>query len=631
VFDRPAHQEGFGAVTIKLFGRDRTKVCVVTLWSLAVGIASADSPPVEPDGTIDVPGFRLPQSSFLNAETRAALKDPQRMDEAFRKIAEACPPLMNAEAVNRAAVRQCQADVCYKTPAYESLRDRYDVTVTASLLTTPSSASDDLTQPLKVSADGHFLTQPNGQPFFWLADTAWELFTRLTREEVDLYLRDRARKGFNVIQAVAAVGPLSMGNRRTPNRYGEIPFIAGDIGRPNTRYFDHAGWVIEKARSHGIRTALLPFFSYWEVSSKPGELSIEQAQAYGRFLGARFRGRGVIWILGGDTNPIWPEARAKESAPLYPSPIVLADHRPLYDALADGIAEGEGGAPFISYHPTNFSFLGAPDPRTSLYFADRKWLDMNMIQSGHFLDDREHVATFNGRSGWYAPRNYGPIGDEYASTPTRPVIDGEPRFEDLAIDLRKDAAKGYWSGYEARNAAYHAVFAGAAGHTYGNHSIWQFYDDKIERPYQLPPRLGWRKALNAPGAQHLHHLQALMLSRPYFSRIPDRSLIVSNPGDGAAHIGATRDREGGYAMIYLPQGQPVTIDMSKLAGSSAVGWWYDPRTGEATRIAEAIPTNATRRFAPPSQGAEADWVLILDDASKNFSAGLKAPGGNGTR
>ena len=47
---------------------------------------------------------------------------------------------------------------------------------------------------LKVSADKHYLLTTSGKPFFWLGDTAWELFHRLSREEADLYLQDRAKK-----------------------------------------------------------------------------------------------------------------------------------------------------------------------------------------------------------------------------------------------------------------------------------------------------------------------------------------------------------------------------------------------------------------------------------------------------
>jgi hypothetical protein len=56
---------------------------------------------------------------------------------------------------------------------------------------------------LKVSDNKRFLVHENGKPFYWLGDTAWELFHRLNREEADRYLKNRAEKGFTVIQAVA--------------------------------------------------------------------------------------------------------------------------------------------------------------------------------------------------------------------------------------------------------------------------------------------------------------------------------------------------------------------------------------------------------------------------------------------
>src|SRR5262250_1537284 len=55
---------------------------------------------------------------------------------------------------------------------------------------------------LTVTADGHFLQYEDGTPFFWLGDTGWELFHRLTKDEIARYLENRHQKGFTVIQAV---------------------------------------------------------------------------------------------------------------------------------------------------------------------------------------------------------------------------------------------------------------------------------------------------------------------------------------------------------------------------------------------------------------------------------------------
>jgi hypothetical protein len=492
----------------------------------------------------------------------------------------------------------------------------------ALCLAGPASAADDLTRPICVSPDGHFLSSPDGSPFFWLGDTAWSMFMRLTREESEEYLKDRAAKGFNVIQAVALGGPLDFLD--APNRYGHLPLIDGDFARPNPKYFEHVDWVLDRAAQHGLRIALLPI---WGLNQVTIDRSVDAAaaQSYGRWIGRRYRNKGVIWVLGGDTTPMWrmdPPTR-----PNMPERVIqrdrtsVIDDRPVYDAMAAGIVAGAGGDPFITFHPTNLSFSGTAQPRTSLYFHERTWLDMNMIQSSHFIDPSAHLKSLGADFSWLAPYSYQPIGEEYRSKPVRPIVDGEPRFEDLAIDLERTANKGYWTGYDARNAAYHALFAGAAGHTYGNHSVWQFFDSSHKRLYQLP-REGapWRLALGRESTTQMGYAKALFLSRPYFTRIPDQSVVVSDQSEGSAHVSATRDKDGSYTLVYLPQGQPVTLNMSKVSGLRAVGWWFDPRTGNSKKIDGAFATTGSTTFVPPTAGPVDDWILVVDDESKAFGA-----------
>src|SRR6266849_1030209 len=94
---------------------------------------------------------------------------------------------------------------------------------------------------IRVSANQRFLVREDGTPFFYLGDTAWALFQRLDREEADRYLRDRAAKGFTVIQAVAL---SEFDGLRVPNRYGDLPLHDGDPHRPNDTYFRHVDAVV---------------------------------------------------------------------------------------------------------------------------------------------------------------------------------------------------------------------------------------------------------------------------------------------------------------------------------------------------------------------------------------------------
>ena len=91
---------------------------------------------------------------------------------------------------------------------------------------------------------GRYLQYADGRPFFYLGDTAWELFHRTTREEARLYLEDRARKGFTVIQAVCLAERDGL---RVPNAYGDLPFADAGFTRPNERYFAYVDEVVAMA------------------------------------------------------------------------------------------------------------------------------------------------------------------------------------------------------------------------------------------------------------------------------------------------------------------------------------------------------------------------------------------------
>src|SRR5690349_6787568 len=77
-------------------------------------------------------------------------------------------------------------------------------------------------QSLRVSDNKHHLVTTDGKPFFWLGDTAWELFHKLNREDAELYFKTRADQGFNVIQVVALA---ELDGLHKPNAYGATPLL----------------------------------------------------------------------------------------------------------------------------------------------------------------------------------------------------------------------------------------------------------------------------------------------------------------------------------------------------------------------------------------------------------------------
>ena len=97
---------------------------------------------------------------------------------------------------------------------------------------------------IQPDTSGHFLVTESGQPFFWLADTAWELFHRLNRAEAEHYLETRRRQGFNVIQAVILA---EMDGLHVPNANGHVPLLGDDPTRPNEFYFRYVDEIIRLA------------------------------------------------------------------------------------------------------------------------------------------------------------------------------------------------------------------------------------------------------------------------------------------------------------------------------------------------------------------------------------------------
>jgi len=66
-------------------------------------------------------------------------------------------------------------------------------------------------------------------------------------------------------------------------------------------------------------------------------------------------------------------------------------------------------------------------------------------------------------------------------------------------------------------------------------------------------------------------------------------------------------------------GRKFAVRMDTIKGAKVKAWWYNPRNGEATLIGEFTNTG-TRTFTPPNVGELLDWVLVLDDAAKNYPA-----------
>ncbi len=123
-----------------------------------------------------------------------------------------------------------------------------------------------------------------------------------------------------------------------------------------------------------------------------------------------------------------------------------------------------------------------------------------------------HVVEFTGR--------YSATRADYDRTPIKPVVDGEPIYEDHPVSFKANEL-GHSIAADIRRPLYWDLFTGACGFTYGHHSVWQMWS-----PQKNPinnPLMPWSEAINQPGAGQMQFARWLLESRP---------ILVARAGSG---------------------------------------------------------------------------------------------------
>jgi hypothetical protein len=92
----------------------------------------------------------------------------------------------------------------------------------------------------------------------------------------------------------------------------------------------------------------------------------------------------------------------------------------------------------------------------------------------------------------------------------------------------------------------------------------------------------------------------------------NHTIVTAGYGSGAA----ARTSDSATMIAYFPNSTSITVDLSKIAGTRAQAWWYDPTNGSAAK-AGTFATSGSRNFNMPSAQ---DWVLVLDDSARGFMA-----------
>lgn len=431
--------------------------------------------------------------------------------------------------------------------------------------------------PVRLAPGQHYLVDQNNTPYFIQGDSAWSLIANVQAGDADYYLSNRCSYGFNSVivnlieKRYATNAPL--------NAYGVRPFTNHlssinadgnnwDFSSVNPDYFTNADYVINRAAHYGIQVFLFPAylgyggtgFDGWYPDMKGS--GSNAVFAYGQYVGNRYKNfTNIVWCQGGDYS--------------------AADVN-IVNALANGIA---------SVDSNHIQTAHGARPVNSMDYYTGSWDVLNGVYPPDPTDQQSIQA--------------------YQRVPVAPMFLIEPFYENRVVGHYRNGKPAS----ACRQSAWDNVFSGSTGHFFGNENVWSFgYETTND----------WKGNLASTGAATITNVIRLMNTRPWFACIPDINHKTVTSGYGTIGkmncIACTRESTGKTLMVYIPVGSMTpTVNMTKISGSSANAWWYNPRTGAATTIG-TFYTSGTKTFTPPDTN---DWILVLDDASQNYGP----PGG----
>jgi len=428
---------------------------------------------------------------------------------------------------------------------------------------------------LSVSENGRYLLNGN-KPFFWMGDTAWLLFPKLTLEETYIYMKNRKEKGFNII-----LTDFIHGVNQT-NRSGSYAVQDGDLSKPDIEgdYWDHIDQVIGMAEEMGLYVGLLPVWGSSIIKSSA--LNMNNVDAYMEFICTRYRRYpNIVWILGGDVRGDVNEA--------------------VVDRMGEWLKR-EDPEKLIGYHPFGRT-------SSSLWHHKKMWLDFNIFQSGHRRYDQASLGAWDDnavKEEYFGEDSWRYVYRDYAMTPVKPTIDGEPSYEHILQGLH-DESQPYWQAADVRRYAYWSVFAGAFGHTYGDNSIMQFFRES-EKKGAFGVKDSWETGMHHPGSSHMTHLAKLMNSIDFVNGRCAEDLLVGKQEEKYGYISIFAGTD--YILCYDYSGRAFALQMKEYKNRKMQAYWFDPETGVYSFLQEVYQQDVLE-LIPPKKEKDSDYILVL--------------------
>lgn len=450
---------------------------------------------------------------------------------------------------------------------------------------------------LGVSVNSRYLVHTANEPFFWMGGTAWGMSEWLTREDIDIYLDNRAEKGFTVVQVCLFWGKREEDPVRFTvnpmNAYGHKAFVEVN-GKPDPQqpwvikggtpqspndYWDHVDYIIQATAKRNLIIAILPVWGRRYVNATHPPFSdkvftMASMRSYGEFLGKRYMGyANIVWVLGGDVQA--------DAGGHY------LDH---YRSMAEGIITGITGervrwnevSPLWDYALMTYHPDGSPLKNSSLWFHDDPWMDFNMIETHRHRD-----------------MIYQAVQQDYAlADPVKPTVMGEPDYEGASPNM-------VTAGIHIRRQALQSFFAGAAGFTYGGK-----IDHKGNGPLWSPYN-NWKEMLDMEGARSMTNIKSFCLKHSWPDWTPVHDIIQSNLGEGEYQKVAVITRQGNVCLIYFPDNSSTNLNLANyFAGAENIMvQWYNPASGSFAEAFKVAVIDNKMDLTPPDHWPDAMLIL----------------------
>lgn len=418
---------------------------------------------------------------------------------------------------------------------------------------------------LSMSTGHRNVVHRSGKSFLVVADTPWAIPFRATTEQIEIYAKDRQKKGFNsalmmTIQPdMKAEGPNERNTKQGFKRaFSDLS--NGHLNQINVDYFQYYDKIVAILLEHEIVPVYQPVFhGYgWKGLDVLGRtVDSQEYVRYCKYLLARYGSKPAFWLIGGDHNGKDPGIQESgemfEKWDAYTQPTGIH-----YNPCDDYLATWADGDESHCFHYNKS-------------FQEAEWLDFQWAQTGH---DNEHL--------------YHKVSRMYDNLPTKAVANGEPTYEGMNDGKN---GLGWWQGEDAWIQLMHG---GTMGVVYGAATLWQWKISPTEEgwPAWTDQPTSWKEAMQMEGSKYVGMIGTILKGLD-LSDIEKRWDLANGKPLLA--------KDGKLYISYLNSGGEIEIEnLNDTLNYS----WINPKTGNVKQIGKVT----SNKLKAPDENP---WVLII--------------------